>query len=188
MNNQYISTNALTGDYIAHFRTKGSKNGVRLYQNEDGTYTELGKERRRKNDSYDYNRAVKAERRYTRHISSISSDKLFTRDKQGKSPAESISGNVLNITRDASNIARIVSSTKKSSRSSDAKIKRMSDNELRERVNRLNLEKQYRSLTYEDTSRGKIAAEDVLSIAGSVVTIGAGGVAIYATLKDLKKG
>ena len=31
------------GNIICHYRTPGSKNGVRLYQNEDGSYTELGK-------------------------------------------------------------------------------------------------------------------------------------------------
>ena len=30
------------GEYLAHFRTKGSKNGVRRYQQEDGTWTPLG--------------------------------------------------------------------------------------------------------------------------------------------------
>ena len=30
------------GNIICHHRTPGSKNGVRLYQNEDGSYTELG--------------------------------------------------------------------------------------------------------------------------------------------------
>ena len=34
-------------DYLMHYRTPGSKNGVRLYQYPDGTWTELGKERRR---------------------------------------------------------------------------------------------------------------------------------------------
>lgn len=40
----------LSEDYLAHSRTKGSKNGIRLYQNKDGTWTELGKARRRKGD------------------------------------------------------------------------------------------------------------------------------------------
>lgn len=35
---------------LKHSRTKGSKNGIRLYQNKDGSWTELGKERRRKGD------------------------------------------------------------------------------------------------------------------------------------------
>lgn len=34
-------------DFLMHYRTPGSKNGVRLYQYPDGTWTELGKERRR---------------------------------------------------------------------------------------------------------------------------------------------
>lgn len=33
--------------YLVHSRTKGSKNGVRLYQYTDGTWTEEGKRRRR---------------------------------------------------------------------------------------------------------------------------------------------
>jgi hypothetical protein len=34
-------------EFIAHSRTKGSKNGRRRYQNENGTWTNEGKERRR---------------------------------------------------------------------------------------------------------------------------------------------
>lgn len=34
-------------DYLMHYRTPGSKNGERRYQYPDGTWTELGKERRR---------------------------------------------------------------------------------------------------------------------------------------------
>ena len=34
-------------DYLMHYRTPGSRNGVRRYQYPDGTWTELGKERRR---------------------------------------------------------------------------------------------------------------------------------------------
>lgn len=38
----------LSDDYICHHGVKGQKKGRRQYQNEDGTWTELGKERRRK--------------------------------------------------------------------------------------------------------------------------------------------
>lgn len=36
-----------TDTELYHFRTKGSVNGIRQYQNKDGTWTELGKRRRR---------------------------------------------------------------------------------------------------------------------------------------------
>ena len=51
MANESVVTGSCRGDYLAHFRTKGSKNGVRRYQNLDGTWTELGKERRRTGDT-----------------------------------------------------------------------------------------------------------------------------------------
>lgn len=39
-------------DYLMHFRTKGSKNGVRRYQTESGEWTELGLEERRKREGF----------------------------------------------------------------------------------------------------------------------------------------
>ena len=70
VNTDLISTTALYGDYLAHWRTKGSKNGQRLYQYEDGTYTELGKERRRKGfrERYEERKARRAEKRQMRAV------------------------------------------------------------------------------------------------------------------------
>ena len=39
-------------DYLQHYGIPKMKWGIRRYQNEDGTYTEEGKARRRKSDSY----------------------------------------------------------------------------------------------------------------------------------------
>lgn len=39
-------------DYLMHFRTKGSKNGVRRYQNLDGSWTEAGLAERRKREGW----------------------------------------------------------------------------------------------------------------------------------------
>lgn len=40
------------GEYLAHFRTKGSKNGVRRYQQEDGTWTPLGLRERKAREGW----------------------------------------------------------------------------------------------------------------------------------------
>lgn len=42
----------LSDDYICHHGVKGQKKGQRQYQNRDGTWTELGKERRRKDRAF----------------------------------------------------------------------------------------------------------------------------------------
>lgn len=39
-------------DTLAHFRTKGSKNGVRRFQNEDGTWTPLGLRERKEREGW----------------------------------------------------------------------------------------------------------------------------------------
>jgi hypothetical protein len=54
-------------DTLAHFRSKGSKNGVRRYQNEDGTWTPLGlKERKAREGWGEQRRAARAERKAAR--------------------------------------------------------------------------------------------------------------------------
>ena len=50
-------------DYLMHFRTKGSKNGVRRFQNEDGTWTEAGLEARRKREGFGERRKARKEAR-----------------------------------------------------------------------------------------------------------------------------
>ena len=52
-------------DYLMHFRTKGSKNGVRRYQTESGEWTPLGLEERRKREGFGESRK---ERRLARKI------------------------------------------------------------------------------------------------------------------------
>lgn len=49
----YIGAVMYDSNYLEHYRTKGSKNGVRLYQYEDGTLTPAGIERYRKNNGRD---------------------------------------------------------------------------------------------------------------------------------------
>ena len=70
--------------YIAHSGTKGMKRGVRNYQNRDGTWTELGKARRRKGELTERQKrklakkitTKKAERKYYEGVlASIESEK-----------------------------------------------------------------------------------------------------------------
>ena len=50
-------------DSLMHFRTKGSKNGVRRYQAEDGTWTPLGLRERRIREGFGEGRAARKEAR-----------------------------------------------------------------------------------------------------------------------------
>lgn len=54
-------------DSLMHFRTKGSKNGVRRYQNRDGSWTSLGLQMRKAREGWGKNRAQKRLARAERH-------------------------------------------------------------------------------------------------------------------------
>lgn len=107
-------------DTLAHFRTKGSKNGVRRYQNEDGTWTPLGLRERKAREGWGdgdrktrraEKRLAKAERRQAR--------------------------------RDARD-QRIAAYKEKKRQNS---LKGLSDEELRQRISRLKMEQEYKELS-----------------------------------------
>ena len=104
---------------LAHFRTKGSKNGVRRYQNEDGTWTPLGlKERKAREGWGDERRAARAERKAAR--------------------AEKRAANA------AARKERINAYMEERRKNNP---KTMTDSELKKKIERAQLEKEYRELT-----------------------------------------
>ena len=62
----------------------------------------------------------------------------------------------------------------------------LSDDELRKRVNRLNLERQYSQLTGADTRHGAEVAREVLQTTGSIVGIASGVLTVACLLRDLR--
>lgn len=62
-------------------------------------------------------------------------------------------------------------------------LSELSDAELQKRVNRMNLERQYNSLSTQDVASGWDKASEILDIAGDVVMIGVGIATIYKTFK-----
>lgn len=62
----------------------------------------------------------------------------------------------------------------------------MSDTELRNAINRIQMERTYESLTKPETKAGYIKAQEILSIVGSAVTIGAAATAIASNIYTMK--
>ena len=63
----------------------------------------------------------------------------------------------------------------------------MSDQELRERINRMNMEKQYRSLMTEDIDSGSRYVSNILATVGDVVAVGASVASIAVAIHTLRK-
>jgi len=88
------------------------------------------------------------------------------------------------IVKEAKNVNSSVSSIRSTSRKKD--LSSMSDKELRERVNRMNMESQYSMLSSNQTSKGQTYAKNTLEIAGSALVITSSALAIAISIKQLK--
>lgn len=133
--------------------------GRRRFQNEDGSYTEEGKIR------------------YGRY-SEMNRDQKKQADKVAKERQNAATSGS-NIARSGADIAR----TWKSKSVKNSPASKMSDDELRKVINRMNLERQYNQLTGEDTRRGAEMAEKILMTTGAVIGIVGGTIGIVDTIR-----
>lgn len=110
-------------------------------------------------------------------------------DKEGKKKEETPlekgikAGNAGGKTvKTGSSAAKKVGNAIRSSEQKKIDLSELSDAELQRRVNRMNLERQYSSLSTQDVASGWDKASEILDIAGDVVMIGVGIATIYKTL------
>lgn len=92
------------------------------------------------------------------------------------------------IVTESQNINKKVSSKKqrKMQKQQVQTAKAMTDKELRERVNRLNMEQQYARLSTEQMNAGKVNVDRVLAEVGTAVTITNSALAIALAIQKLK--
>ena len=88
-----------------------------------------------------------------------------------------------NAFREGSNIASTVARNSRPSKKVRKDISQMSDQELRARINRLNMEQQYADLNPSRVARGASCAANILAVAGGVAAIGASVATIAMAFK-----
>ena len=76
--------------------------------------------------------------------------------------------------------------TKKVQKQKMSEVKSMSDQELRERVNRLNMEQQYIRMSSEQMNAGRANINSVLNNVGTVVNVASSALAIAVAIQKLK--
>lgn len=124
--------------------------------------------------------------------------KLFTpslkngKDKPNISPAEKMvketKASLDEASSEASSVARSVSQIKRSKakKNNARQISKMTDQELKDAVNRLNLERSYKSLTESEINSGMSYVSDILGVVGGAVGIAGSTLAIVSAVKNLK--
>ena len=108
------------------------------------------------------------------------------KDKPSISLAERTARDVKSTTDDLINGTTKILNNMKSNRKMKNNAKGLSNDELRERIARIRLEKEYNQLTSNDVNTGYDKTMRVLSALGTAVSVGAGVVSIVAGVKNMK--
>lgn len=173
-------------EYIIHYGVKGMKWGVR----KDDYHTKKGPVLSTGSNGYGGNPVAKNLSKFiagghpeasTKKSSSENSDankkeetKLGKGIKAGNAGGKTV--------KTGSSATKKVGNAIRSSEQKKMDLSDLSDAELQRRVNRMNLERQYSSLSTQDVASGWDKASEILDIAGDVVMIGVGLATIYKTL------
>ena len=157
---------------LYHFGIKGMKWGVRRFQNKDGTLTDAGKKRKKIYDPVNQ--------------FNDSRNKYYQAKRQDNENLTNIGKEGLNIGKEGLKVYDRFAARKKEP---PADLSSMTDKELQQRINRLNMEQQYRRLTESaDVPKGRQFAEDVLTVGGSALAVTSSALAIALSIKQLRGG
>lgn len=119
---------------------------------------------------------------------SIDADKAFKPGKDGKpSKAEKLA-NAAKGTMDSSiRITNTIMDAIRRKKNPPEDLSKYSNKELQDVITRKSLERQYRSVTAPESSKGERVARNILSVVGEVVGIAAAGVGMAAAIYQIKK-
>ncbi len=163
----------MENNQLYHHGTKGMKWGVRRFQNADGSLTPAGKKR--------YDRDVK-------DLSDHKKKKYVTDPNKWVKEDIKSSKTILDETAQLSNKMRNINDSKiRNSSKKRMDLSKMTDAQMRERINREMLERQYDDVfNPKKTSRGREFASNVLEAVGTTLTIGASALSIALAVRELR--
>ena len=168
----------ITYDEIKHHGIKGQKWGVRRYQNEDGSLTNAGKKRYGTQENFEKQYPIDKKKS---DISTINSGREAARN------AKEVNRNLKELEREKTSKKQKIANKQIEEAARD-NARRMSDQELREAVNRLNMEENYTRMmanrNYIDA--GESAASKFMDRASKALVVTEAALSIALIVRQLK--
>lgn len=157
-------------------RCQGAAAGVRRYQNKDGTLTEAG-QRRYERDIRENN----AKKKDNRIVIDKPDPDRWVREDINRAKK------VVDATSDLNRELKKADSSKSSRKKKNIDLSAMTDQELRDQINRMNLERQYIDMVSpKQVSRGREFISSFLETAGTTLAIAGSALYIAQTIKELR--
>ena len=182
---------------LYHFGVKGMKWGVRRYQNEDGTLTKAGSERyARDAKERDFNEYDPTNSSYYKTSGKNGGKKSYLKADANRYVKEDLqrTKRVVDSTKNINDSIKIANQNSLARAAKKHKVKRMnlssmSDKELRDKINRELLERQYNDVfnpNKHKVSRGRQFATDMIDVSGTVLTVTSSALGIALAIKELR--
>ena len=191
---------------LTHWGIKGMRWGIRRFQNKDGSLTEAGKKRKLITMRESMNNANKAAKEARNRViseakASGESKKLGSFRKVNKQTKVAMEEAKLESIRKDKEYNKNLRAERKAAKASEQdnyhedykkahnskSVKNMSDAELRSRLNRLQMEKQYSQLSDTNVNRGKQYFNTALKVGTTVAAVTTTGLTIYNNADKIKK-
>lgn len=160
---------------LLHWGVKGMKWGVRRYQNKDGSLTPAGQKR------YDRDKRENAGKKKGDKVGAADADRWVREDLSRSRKLADESNQMVGKLKNANDNAI----RRRPKNKMD--LSHMSDQEMRNEINRALLEKQYNDMfAPQNTSRGREYVSQVLETSGTVLAIGSSALGIALAIKELR--
>lgn len=171
-----------SGNSLQHHGIKGQKWGRRRYQNADGSLTVLGRSRYGRSD-YSYGKDSNVKQIKVTRSSDVSNKKRTSSDYNNASKKMKNAGDII----DSAKKMKKDANAKTYEKELRGKLSNMSDKELQQAVNRLNMEERYTQVMKQrkQLESGKDKVDAFLDAAGSAVAGAATALAIMASITQM---